>query len=407
MEFIRKIQRTITTNNDEELSKLLIIKWGFITSGQVEISKSARALSGQSFMGNFWGIIIENYISCLKELDFSSSDDSYRNYIGACDAANAALKCILDNNPEYYRLTVRSLINNAQNIAYKAKEYSKSDDKVDTPLKNILHILEPKVNALLKDYEKNNINQNRLALTLCNAYITIASILKINPIIQSTLMSVKPLIESKQTLLPISDVVSFNYFKGTSDITNEINEKYKCLKFSFDHCLKGSSNKRVILRSLIATAIVTKQDVYPSPKLLEKYNLTDAYSGIIHSIKFGNPVLFDRELDRNIAIFSKWGHYFTIVKARFKLWRNICRFAQNFIIKKNINNGRNDVVHFELIKKVVGVTTKGEYVPDDDEIECIFANTISMKYMNASLFIKGTTKVLLLDPSDPFYLNKK
>lgn len=403
MDFITKIQKAVATRNDLELSKLFFIKWSSFSPEHVEVSKSAKTLRAPTSMGGVWGTILNHYIVCLGELDLSSSDDSERNYLGACDAANVALKILLENRPEDFRLTVRALINNAQNIAHKAKENPKSDDKDDTLLKKIFDTIDPKVNALLRDLGKVSTALDQLTLTLCNAWITIASSLKKKMIVQSTLDVVEPIIERNRSNFPISDVVSFNYFKGKSDITNE-KEKFECFNFAFDHCLKGSHNKRVILRSLVAMAIVSKRDVYPSPAILDKYELTDAYSGIIRSIKLGNPVLFDQELDRNVAIFSKWGHYFTIVKARFKLWRNVCRFAQNYLKWKEVK--RPDALHFYLLKDIVAVTTKGQYVPCDDELECIFANAIAERYLNASIFINDTIKVLLLDPNDPFFLNK-
>lgn len=405
MEFIKKVKEAIYTRNDSELSKLLIIKWGSFTQEQVELSKSPKTLSPRIYIRDIWGTILDQYIACLRELDLSNGDDSERNYEGACVAANSALKYILENNLEYYRLSIRALINNAQSIAHRARENPKCDDKVETLLEGIVHIIDPKINDLLRNDKTNTTEQNKLILILCNTFVTIASVIgNKKRIIEETLGRVNPIIESNGAMFPISDVVSFNYFKGVSDITSEINEKFKYLKYAFDHCLKDSPNKRVILRSLVATAIVTRQDVYPSSKILEKYRLTDAYSGIIRSIKFGNPVLFDRELEKNVAIFSKWGLYFTIVKARFKLWRNICRFAQNYNIVNKVK--RPDVVPFYLVRDIVTITTNGEYVPEDDEMECIFANTIAMKYINASLYIKGETKALILDLKDPFYLNK-
>lgn len=403
MDFIRKIHTAVATRNDPELSKLFFIKWSSFSPDHVEVSKSAKTLRAPSTLGSVWSEILNNYIVCLGELDLSNSNDSERNYLGACDAANNALKILLNSKPEDFRLTVRALISNAQTIAHKAKENPKSDDKDDALLKKIFDTIEPNLNSLLKNLGKVSNALDQLTLTLCNALVTIASLLKKKAIVQSTLDVVEPYIESNRGKFPISDVVSFNYFKGKSDIINE-NEKFKCFKFAFDHCLKGSRNKRVILRSFVAMSIVSKKDVYPSTALLDKYELTDAYSGIIRSIKFGNPVLFDQELDRNVAIFSKWGHYFTIVKARFKLWRNVCRFAQNYL--KCNKEPRLDVVRFCLLRDIVAITTKGQYVPCDDEIECIYANAIAEKYLNASIFINDKIKALLLDIEDPFYLKK-
>ena len=405
MELINKIQTAVTTRNDTELSKLLIIKWGNIAPEQAEISASATPLFSSTLrLSSDWSGIISLYIACLQALKLGS-DGSDSDYMKAYDAAKGALRQALQGlaRPEEYRLSVRALINNAQSIAHRARDYAKTEDDADRLLAQILGVLDPELSKLLKVPEKLSGAQSQLALTIGIACTTIASALRKQQIVSNTLELLRPLIVSRGSVFPKSDMVSFNYFKGSLNVTSDA-DKYACLRDAFDHCLRGSPNKRVILRSLVAAALVLRRDVYPAPRLLEKYALTDAYAGILGAVARGNPVLFDRELERNVAVFAEWGLYFTVVKARFKLWRNVCRFAQNYVIAKG--SKRTDAVPFNLIRNIVKITTNGECVVEDEELECILANTIAMGYVNGSLFENASGGFLILDISDPFNLRK-
>jgi hypothetical protein len=121
---------------------------------------------------------------------------------------------------------------------------------------------------------------------------------------------------------PISQQVTYRYYLGRyALLQGQLKKAKDNLWFAFTHChAQQPYNKRVILHYLIPTMIVLGQ--FPSARLLDKYQLTDQFSHLLHTLKCGNVHGYLAHLEKHIDYFYGKMTYFLLRERGIVLvWR--------------------------------------------------------------------------------------
>lgn len=162
------------------------------------------------------------------------------------------------------------------------------------------------------------------------------------------------------------------------------------LSKSLAHChVSSQRNKRLILVYLIPVNMLAGK--LPHTSLLEQYDLMQ-FAGIIKALKEGNLSGFKAELHAHRSFFIQWGIILALEKLRMILYRNLFRRVWEFVGKTNI-----PLQYFQAALQV----SKGDgQEVEMEEVECIAANLIRLKYMRG--FVHHEKQVTVHPPSEVF-----
>lgn len=123
-------------------------------------------------------------------------------------------------------------------------------------------------------------------------------------------------------------------------------------------------------------------------RLLQKYKLLH-FVRLSDSVKQGNLIAFNEEMNRYQEVFIHKGTYLILEKLKTLIYRNLFKKIYQTVRKDNI-----PISQFEIALAWLGVEM------DRDEVECILANLIFQKLIKG--WISHKAGVLVLSPKDPF-----
>lgn len=187
---------------------------------------------------------------------------------------------------------------------------------------------------------------------------------------------------------PKSHQVPFMYYCGVIHFLDEdygTAEEYLTSAYEMCHA-KAYKNIQLILTYLIPTKLLTSHKL-PSPQLLSQYpSLARLFQPFCDSIRSANLTAFNSALERGEEEFVKRRIYLTLERGRDVILRNIFRkafLAGGFDPVKEGETGpplrrtRIPLDEFAAALRLSGAEVgDGNGGIDDDEVECLIANTI-------------------------------
>lgn len=205
---------------------------------------------------------------------------------------------------------------------------------------------------------------------------------------------------------PISHQVTYQFYLGRLCVFEEnYNKAELCLTFAFNNChIDYTHNKQQILHFLIPIKLLHGQ--YPTPQLLEQYNLQTQFQKLIHSLINGDISIFISELNNNRQLYIKMGIYLLVEKLRYLLYRNIIRRIYIIHSKQLLTDITSEYstpphqLPLQLLLCGVHISS-----PDTtmtfNELECIIANLIHYGYIRGYIAHK---RFVVLSKTMPFPL---
>ena len=181
--------------------------------------------------------------------------------------------------------------------------------------------------------------------------------------------------------IPRAPLVSFRYFLGKLYMQQEKFQKAdEALTWSFANCSENKPElKRRILECL--TAVRLRSGKIPSCSLLEKYQL-DHYSQVVSAMKSGDIRRFESILAAKTGLFVEEGTLLCVEKLKFIVYRTLFRRILEWAQKELYDGKPVNVVPLSVFTAGFGWQIDDDYVPfDDEEMACITANLIKLRYV--------------------------
>lgn len=123
-----------------------------------------------------------------------------------------------------------------------------------------------------------------------------------------------------------ADRVTYKYYLGRLRLSqHRLRKAYSELRWAFDNCTNHHlHNKRLILTHLVVVSLIL--GVYPAQTLLAAFGLDGPFAGLIESLRRGDGVLLNQQLDVWREWHRKRGNYLLLKeKLPISVWRNLMR----------------------------------------------------------------------------------
>jgi hypothetical protein len=123
-----------------------------------------------------------------------------------------------------------------------------------------------------------------------------------------------------------ADRVTYRYYLGRLRLSqHRLRKAYSELRWAFDNCTNNHlHNKRLILVHLLVVSLIL--GVYPARSLLAAFELDGPFTGLIESLRQGDGLEVNRQLDAWREWHRKRGNYLLLKeKLPITVWRNLMR----------------------------------------------------------------------------------
>ncbi|KAF1955425.1 hypothetical protein CC80DRAFT_526385 [Byssothecium circinans] len=194
-------------------------------------------------------------------------------------------------------------------------------------------------------------------------------------------------------LYPITHRVTYLYYVGVISFLQEDYAKAEvCLTHAWNLCyVHSEKNKELIMTYLIPCRLITQSTV-PTPQLLNQSpRLNRLFGNLVRSIRKGDLSGFDKALAAGEPEFVKRRIFLTLERSRDIALRNLFRkvflaagyedLKEGQTEKDRIRKSRIPLAHFAAALRMSTAGAGSGQVVDDDEVECLLANTIYKNHM--------------------------
>ncbi|KAI8878751.1 hypothetical protein K501DRAFT_258040 [Backusella circina FSU 941] len=192
---------------------------------------------------------------------------------------------------------------------------------------------------------------------------------------------------------PISQQVTYRYYLGRyALLQGQLKKAKDNLWFAFNHChAEQYHNKRVILHYMIPTMLILGH--FPSHTLLEKYQLTEQFSTLLHTLKCGNVAGYLAHLEQHVDYFySKMTYFLLRERGVVLVWRCLIK---NIYYQKNVQG--NQLTFADCL---IGFNYSTKSYLELEDIECLFVSLISQGYIRG--YVHHQYQRVILSKQDPF-----
>lgn len=216
---------------------------------------------------------------------------------------------------------------------------------------------------------------------------------------------VKSIEASDIETFPRHERITYSYYAGRlALLDSNYKASSKNLEYCFNQC-PSFNNKKMTLQYLLCVRLL--QGIYPTKRLLMKYQMADQWYMLIKAVRDGNVAAFNLEIKKNMELFIRQGIYLILEKARLVTYRNF--FKRVFLLDPT--NTRMPLQRFQVcLNRVMKMITPISKVPSDDagggnvmdldEIECILSSLIYQQYVMG--YISHERRYLILSKDNPF-----
>jgi nuclear mRNA export protein PCID2/THP1 len=196
-----------------------------------------------------------------------------------------------------------------------------------------------------------------------------------------------------ENLFPMSWRVMLSYLKGRQSIyDNDYGKAREYLRFAFSFSHPDNPrNKKKILKFLVLVEI--NLNVFPTKALLQKYQLTE-YIDLVESCQAGDMSKFEDALNRYMDYFIYGGVYLVVEKLRHLTLRNLMKKVALVVQKDKTLQVSEKQPHLIKLDIVHNILRKWDPEMDQDELECLLANQISMNHIKG--YISHEKRLLVL-----------
>lgn len=349
-----------------------------------------------------WNTLVElciSYLQLARDVDPSNMDSCYILIIQFFTALSPAFS-------NFRGPVLQGVLKNTARLAI---EISKVQDKRDGTVArtNYVSTLLLKMFNTIRGEKLDPSNPSALSKKsillvignlLCRAYYTLQS--------HASCANVFSNVDSsniKFTDYPKSQLVEYRYFLGRFHLDRgQLVKAHSYLSWSFQNALSSSSNKRLILKILIPAAILLGK--FPTPRLLQIYNLTEVYLPLVNSAKTGNYSQFMRHIEGDFRPWFKKNRLLVLLKTRSKipLFRMI--FYQSWLALE-----KPSILSFRVLQRALELSTAGDaesiFSKEKDSgfviTENIAISLISQGYIKANIFTRSELIKLKLNGAFP------
>ena len=174
-------------------------------------------------------------------------------------------------------------------------------------------------------------------------------------------------------------------------LNNDFSEAKHELKKAFQLCHRDQhQNKQRILRYLVPVEMTYGK--FPTPKMLEQYDLTE-YQEVIDACLSGNMVALEDSLEKNCEQFINSGVFTVIEKLRMMTLRNFIKKVTQAINATPVLqlHGKQNHVNLQLLYRPL---QKWDPELDLDELECLIANLMGSGLLRG--YISHERRILVL-----------
>ncbi|KAF2637398.1 hypothetical protein P280DRAFT_472113 [Massarina eburnea CBS 473.64] len=194
-------------------------------------------------------------------------------------------------------------------------------------------------------------------------------------------------------LYPLSHRVTYLYYVGLISFVQEDYSRAEVfLTQAWNLCyVHSTKNKELIMTYLIPCRLITHSTV-PTSQLLNQFpDLNRLFGDLFRFIRKGDLSGFDRALAEGEPEFVKKRIFLTLERSRDIVLRNLFRnvflaagyedLTEGQTEKDRIRKTRIPLAHFAAALRMSTAGAGGSQVIDDDEVECLLANTIYKNHM--------------------------